>query len=167
MLSPHPDDDDDESDGWDNRPTPSVPPPNLMRRTRSLVLQQWNPKPLPPPRVDPALPQFNALERSAEVFRYSANRLEYWISPSGWLREWLRFNIRLALLLAIPSLLVVPLITFALGQLSVWSDMLAHTTSRMILFPLSALLIVGLVCGLIYITRSIAWQRPRRHSYYE
>jgi hypothetical protein len=118
--------------------------------------------------VDPDLPPFCALERSAEVFRYGLNRLEYWLSPGGWLREWLRFNIRFALLLAVPSLLVVPLITFMLGQLSNWSDLLAQTTSRMILFPLSALMIVGLVSGLIYIARAISLnQRPRRQSYYE
>ncbi len=79
----------------------------------------------------------------------------------------IRFNIRLALVLAVPALLLSPLITFMLGQLSAWSTMLAQTTSRMILFPLSALLIVGLVCGLIYITRALAQQRPRRNPYYE
>ena len=111
--------------------------------------------------------RFVSLERSAEVFRYGFNRLEYWLSPKGWLREWVRFNIRLALLLAVPSFLVVPLVTYMLGQLSIWSAMLAQTTSRMILFPLSALMIVGLVSGLIYIARALGHQRPRRHPYYE
>lgn len=164
MHSPHPD---DEEDGWIERHAPSLPPPNWVRRTRSLVLRHWEPTPLAPPHVDPGMAQFTALERSAEVFRYGLHRLEYWLSPKGWLREWLRFNLRFALLLAVPALLVVPLITFLLGQLSAWSTMLAQTTSRMILFPLSALLIVGLVSGLIYITRAMAQQRPRRNPYYE
>src|SRR5688572_310057 len=113
MHTPHPDP--DEDDAWEQHPAPSLPPrQNLVRRTRSLVLRHWQPKPLPPPRVDPNLAQFNALERSAEVFRYSFQRCEYWISPKGWLREWLRFNIRLALLLTIPSVLVVPLVTYML-----------------------------------------------------
>src|SRR5436190_200688 len=113
MRSPHPDEQPDD-DAWDERPTPSLPPPNWVRRTRSLVLRHWDPTPLPPPQVDPGLAHFTALERSAEVFRYGLNRLEYWISPKGWLRQWLLLNIRMALLLAIPSVLVVPLITFAL-----------------------------------------------------
>jgi hypothetical protein len=166
MHSPHPDD--DEDDGWSQRPaTTSQPPQNLVRRTRSLVLQHWEPKPLPPPKVDPDLELFNALERSAEVFRYSFQRFEYWLSPRGWLREWLRFNIRLSVLLAVPAFLVVPLITYMLDQFSAWSALLAQTTSRMILFPLSALMIVGLVCGLVYVARAIGQQRPRRPSYYE
>lgn len=165
MRSPRPDEHDD--DGWEDHSTPSLPPPNWVRRARSLVLRHWQPTSLPEPRVDPGLANFTALERSAEVFRYAFCRLEYWLSPEGWLREWLRLNLRIGVLLAIPSLLVVPLVTFALGQLSAWSAMLAETTSRMILFPLSALLIVGLVCGLLYIGRTIVYHRPRRHSYYE
>lgn len=165
MHSPPPDDEDDDGP-WRDRPVPSVPAPNWVRRTRRLVLQHWQPTPLAAPQVDPELPRLTALERSAEVFRYWIHRFEYWLSPMGWLREWLRFNLRFALLLAVPSLLVVPLISFALGQLSSWSALLAQTTSRMILFPLSALMIVGLVSGLIYIGRAIAQQRPRR-SYYE
>lgn len=167
MRSPPPDHDEREGDEWEEHPTPSLPPPNWVRRTRSLVLRHWEPTPLPPPRVDPDLANFTALERSAEVFRYTLHRLEYWLSPRGWLREWFRFNIRLSLVLAIPSFLVAPLITFALSQLSAWSALLADTTSRLILFPLSALLIVGLACGLIHTARAIAYHRPRRHSYYE
>ncbi len=166
-MTPSPPPDEDE-DAWPESRVPSVPAPTWVRRTRRLVLKHWEPQPLSLPRVDPDLPRLSAVERSAEVFRYWLHKTEYWLSPKGWLREWLRFNIRFALLLIVPSLLITPLITFALGQFSAWAAMLAQTTSRMILFPLSALLIVGLVCGLIYIGRAILQQqRPRQRSYYE
>ncbi|HSJ04216.1 MAG TPA: hypothetical protein VK956_17250, partial [Verrucomicrobium sp.] len=104
---------------------------------------------------------------TAEVFRYTFSAAEFWLSPGGWLREWIRFNLRLAAFLLVPSLLVVPLVTCALRQFSTWTDLLATTTSKMILFPLSALLVVGLICGLVYLAKSFQ-HRPRpRPSHYE
>lgn len=95
--------------------------------------------------------------------RYSMRKAEYWLSPKGHLREWLRFNMKLALLLAVPALLVVPVITFALGQFGIWATTLSQTTSTMVLFPLSALLVIGLISGLVYVTKSILIMRLR-HS---
>lgn len=113
--------------------------------------------------VDIDLEHLSGLERSAEVIRYMSGKFEYWISPGGALREWLRFNLRVAFSLAVPVVLVAPLVTLALGQVQSWVDLLARTTSNLILFPLSVLLVIGLVSGLFYIGHSIMLMRMRAH----
>ena len=158
MTPSYPDEPEDGPENpWEHPPADSshrgtVPTgkPTWVRRTRGLVLKTWEPKPLPLPEVDRGLVHFTALERSAEVFRYHFTRAEYWLSPGGWLREWIRLNLRLAFLVAIPALLVAPLVTQALTQLNAWVTQLNTTTSALVLFPLSAVLVVGLVCLLIY-----------------
>jgi hypothetical protein len=174
MTPPYPEDLNElpEDESWEQSHSSSlhgpsaVSKPTWVRRTRGLVLKTWEPKPLPPPRVDHELAGFNAVERSAEVFRYNFHRAEYWVSPGGWLREWIRLNLRLAFLLAIPTLLVAPLVNHALAQVNAWITLLTTTTSALVLFPLSALLILGLGCGLLYLSRSFHLPRPRRQSQY-
>ena len=89
------------------------------------------------------------------------HKLEYALSPQGHLREFIKLNVRLAISIAIPVFLVAPLITTALEQFQVWVDLLAKTTSSLVLFPLSVVLVIGLVCGLVYIGRSIMIMRLR------
>jgi hypothetical protein len=66
----------------------------------------------------------------------------------------MRLNVRIAFLLAIPALLVAPLVNHALAQLNAWITLLTTTTSALVLSPLSALLVLGLVCALLYLSRS-------------
>jgi hypothetical protein len=91
-------------------------------------------------------------------------KLEHWLSPLGSLREFFKFNVRLAIAIAIPVFMVAPLITFALAQIGAWVELLARTTSNMILLPLSLLLVIGLICGLISIGRSILIMRLRHQQ---
>lgn len=114
------------------------------------------------------LHRLTAVERSAEVMRYMFNRLEYWISPKGTLREFLKLNLRLALAFAIPAVLVAPLVTLALEQFQTWTVLLTQTMSSFALFPLSVVLSILLVCGMIYIVRSLLELRGRgrRDGYY-
>ena len=144
-----------------------VPPPNLARRARHFVLRHWEPQPLDPPTVDPELPHLTPVERSTEVLRHCILSLEYWLSPKGALRAWIRFNLRIAAILAVPALLVVPLITFALRQINTWVTQVVQSTSSFIMFPLSALLIVGLISALLALSRSLLRQRQqtRRDPY--
>ncbi len=128
---------------------------------RQIVIQRWQPEPLPEPAVDIELPHLSAIERSAEVLRFTCSKLEYWLSPQGTLREWLRFNLRIAFALIVPALVVAPLVTLALKQFESWVDLIARTTSNLILFPLSLLLVIGLISGLISIGRSILLMRMR------
>ena len=75
---------------------------------RKWITQNWHPAKVEAPKVDPALPILNEVQRSAEVFRYSVLRTEYWLSPSGTLREWIRLNLMVALIIGTPALVVVP-----------------------------------------------------------
>ncbi len=115
------------------------------------------------------LPHLTAVERSAEVCRFILTKLEYWLSPSGHFREFTKMNARIAISIAIPVLMVAPLVTMALRQFQTWTTMLTSTVSEFVLFPLSVVLSILLVCGLIYIGRSILEMRLRgqqRERYY-
>ncbi len=111
--------------------------------------------------VDHDLPRLSAIERSAEVMRFMGHRLVYWLSPQGQLREFIKLNLRVALTVAIPALLVAPLITLALGQFQTWAVMLTQAVTSFVLFPLSVLLSILLVCGLLYIIRTCLDLRGR------
>lgn len=153
-----------EQDSWDEptRPVPTAPAIPWATQTRRLVVRQWQPEPLAKPSVDPEFPQLSAVERSAEVLSYSCRAFEYWLSPGGFLREWFKFNLRLAFALAVPALLVAPLVTLALRQFDAWIGLITKTTSNFVLVPLSVLLVVGLVAGLVSIARSILSMRTHR-----
>ena len=134
-----------------------------------MFIQHWRPKPLPVPVVDMDLPHLTAVERSAEVCRFILNKLEYALSPLGDLREFIKLNMRLAISIAIPVLMVAPLVTMAITQFKAWVALLTETFSSFVLFPLSVVLSILLVCGLIYIGRSILEMRLRgqqRERYY-
>lgn len=152
----------DHEDWGEESVTYSEPRPhNWVANVRRIWRRHWQPEEIEPPAVDPELPCLTAAERSAEVMRYAVLKAEHWLSPKGLLREWLRFNARVAIALAVPALLVAPLVTFALGQFNAWALLLAQTTSNMVLFPLSALLVVGLISGLVYVAKSIMTMRLR------
>ena len=80
---------------------------------------------------------------------------------NGNLREFIKLNIRLAISIAIPVLMVAPLVTMAITQFKVWIAMLTETFSSFVLFPLSVVLSILLVCGMIYIGRTILEMRMR------
>ena len=162
-----------QQDEWDEptHPVPTAPAsPTWAKQARQIVIKRWQPEPLAIPEVDRDLPRLNAIERSAEVLRFSLHQFEYWLSPGGSLREWIRFNLRLALGLAVPGLLVAPLVTLALRQIDTWIEFITKTTSNLVLVPLSVLLVIGLIAGLVSIARSILvmrmrWQQQRRDPY--
>jgi hypothetical protein len=109
---------------------------------RELVKHPWEPKPVPPPTVDPDLHQLHPLTRSAESIVYTVLSFEFWISPNGQVREWLRHNSRLAVILATPVFLVLPIITFGLWQLVSWLTALTSIAGKLIVFPILGLLAV-------------------------
>ena len=136
-------------------------PTSWAKRLTRTFTQHWQPKPLPVPVVDVELPHLTAIERSAEVCRFILNRLEYALSPLGNLREFFKLNIQIAIAIGVPALLVAPLITMAITQFRAWIAMLTETFSSFLLFPLSVVMSILLVCGLIYIGRSILEMRMR------
>jgi hypothetical protein len=121
---------------------------------KKLFTTKWSVKPVDTPSIDADFPHLDSLTRSAESIRYSILSFEYWISKGGQVREWVRHNSRLAILLAIPAFLVLPVITFILGQLVLWMVALVAIAGHLIVFP--ALALVALVVVLIIIKLSKA-----------
>lgn len=131
--------------------------PAVIQR-RSILSQlklRIDPDPVEEPKVHPGLIGMHALERAVEVSRYSVLRLEWWLSPGGALREWLRFNLLLGMVLTIPALLVVPVITYVLGQFATWTALLVQIARNLIVFPLFVIIGIALVSALLTILRQL------------
>ncbi len=91
---------------------------------------------IPQPRIERHLTSLPVLERAAEVLRFSAARLEHWLSPGGGLRTALRRGLLLWCLLVIVGLLVAPMVTLVLGQIVAWSGLLAFVVQQLMFLPL-------------------------------
>jgi hypothetical protein len=89
--------------------------------------------PLSRPVVDPQLCRLPAIERAGEVLRYSALRAEYWLSPGGTLRVWLRLNLQAAVFIGLPLALVAPLIQALLATAATCSALLAECIRNLVL----------------------------------
>ena len=127
---------------------------------RPCMHRQWKAQPLPPPVVDTLLERRNAIERSVEVLRYSIFSLEFWIFPGGQFREWLRHNVRLLAWLAVPVLLLAPIIGVLLTQINGWLTQLVEIAQSLIRFPLLALaavlvllLVIRIICAIFGLSR--------------
>ena len=107
----------------------------------------WSPRPLAIPQVDPGLTSLPAVVRAAEVLRYSAAKFEYWLSPGGHLREVSRLSTLLAAALAIPVLMVMPLVTLFLTQVAGWMDLLVK-----ILLNLASVALGCVIARVVYRT---------------
>jgi len=114
----------------------------LVETNRQSIFR-WNPRPLTPPAVESDLSELNALERSAEVFRYSTYRFEYWVSPTGILREWLRLNLLVGAIIAITGILVAPLVTLLLGEIADWIALILRISAGLVSIGLAA------ICGFV------------------
>lgn len=121
----------------------------LLSKIKDLFRSPWNPSPISAPTVDPHLADLDPLTRSAESLRHSVLSLEFWISPNGQVREWLRHNTRLAVVLAIPAFLILPIISFALWQLVSWLAALFLIAGNLVVIPILALVatfVLVIVC---------------------
>ena len=86
-------------------------------RGRGLRVSLRPPEPLSPPDVDPELADLPPLLRVAEAMRYQFLAVEYAISPGGFLRAWMKSTVFLAVLIVLPTaLLVPPLLGLATGM---------------------------------------------------
>ena len=117
---------------------------------------QWKPQPVNPPKVDPQLPKLDPLTRAAEAIRHALASLEFWISPDGQVREWLRHNSRLAFILAIPVFLVLPVVTFGLWQFVSWLTAILSIAGKLIIIPILivlaavAIMVAGLTLRILF-----------------
>lgn len=117
--------------------------------------QSWHAKQVEQPRVDPELENLNGLTRSVESIRYSILSIEFWISPNGQVREWLRQMTGVASWLAVPAVLVLPLVVLILWQIVKAVTMLVAIAGKMIVFPVLALVAALAILGVINIAKSL------------
>ena len=136
------------------KPAP-LAPAQSPSKVRALIEKYWRPKPIGSPAVDPELKDLNGLQRAGEVLRYSVLSIEWWISPNGTLREWLRWNGKLSSILLIPAVLIVPLVTFVLWQVAKWIVLLVQIASNLIVLPLAALTAGILITGIVIVARML------------
>ncbi len=107
---------------------------------QNKLFANWKPEPIQKPAVDRRLKDLNELARATECIRYSLLSIEWWISPEGKLREWMRSNIRVAVFLAAPTFLAFPVATLALWELESWVNALTTIAGKLIFLPILALL---------------------------
>ena len=107
---------------------------------QNRFLTAFKPEPIQKPTVDTHLNNLSPLSRSTECIRYSLLSIEFWISPDGHLREWLRRNLMLYAWLIVPAIFVMPAIGFILWQLTGWLSMLTGIVGKLIFLPILILL---------------------------
>jgi hypothetical protein len=124
--------------------------PNKRRHSiRDFFRRHWNPERIEPPKVDPELEDLDPATRAAETIRFSILSLEWWLSPNGSLREWLKLNGRISSVLIIPAVLVMPIVTLIIYQVAKWMNWLTGIAGHLILFPLVAL--AGIIVAFIVV----------------
>jgi len=118
---------------------------NRCTRLWRWLKLSWRPQKLTKPVVDEMFPNMDAIQRSAESFRYSILSWEYWASPNGQVREWCRHNTRAVVLLFIPALIIIPIIGFALSQVAAWTVALTIIAGHLIILPVLFLMALGII----------------------
>ena len=89
------------------------------------------------------------------MFRYSILTAEFWLSPNGSLREWLRLNAKVALILGIPALLIVPPLTFLLSEFVTWSQLLVEIAKNLAIVPLLAVVGIAIFTCIVFTLRYV------------
>ena len=84
------------------------------------------------PTIDPRLEELNAVARSTECLRHFFLSIEFWISPDGRLRQWIRLNLCLSAFLLIPAVLLIPVISFVLREVDGWLSVLLSIVLKLI-----------------------------------
>ena len=125
-----------------------------MRTFTQRIREMWQPKELTPPTVDSELTSLSAIERSAEVTRYSILSLEWWLSPMGTLREWLRLHSKLGCFLLIPALLILPVGGFICWQIAGCIGSLVSIATNLIVFPLAVLIALIVTMFVVSVIRT-------------
>jgi len=113
-----------------------------ISKTWRRIRRIWNPKLLSPPVVDPEFSELNDLQRAGESIRYSVLSLEFWLSPQGGIREWMRHNTILAVVLAPVVLVLIPLIGYALAGIAAWCVDLTAIAAHAAIIPLLVVAII-------------------------
>lgn len=95
-----------------------------------------SPEPLQPPTIDPRLTELNTVVRSAECLLHFVLSIEYWLSPNGRLRLWLKINFCLCAWLFVPAITLMPIISLVFHELDGWLSMLVSIILKLIVLGL-------------------------------
>ncbi len=95
-----------------------------------MTRRVWHPAPVSKPKTTPDLERLSWPERSAEVLCHALLSLEHWLSRGGWLREWIRLNLWIAVVLIVMALLVVPPVTALLEGVRDWTGLVSATVGN-------------------------------------
>ena len=163
-----PPDNSSEEDGWDSLfETESSSDPGRHRNSLVRVSRHlWNPLPIARPVIEPDLPDLSWPERTAEVLRFTLLSVEHWLSRGGVLREWLRLNIWLAIILTVAAVLLVPPGTAVLEGAAEWTalsgEIVENVTTAVLKLPP---IVIGLATILL-MARLLQrqWLRRRREQ---
>jgi hypothetical protein len=114
--------------------------PPAPKRGGELSIILWNPRPVPPPRVDPDFRRMPELTRTAESIRYNLACLEHWVSPGGELREACKISVGFTLLFLL-LLLPCAVLAAVLHQL----ELAVKSLFNILLYAggIAAILVVG------------------------
>ena len=77
-----------------------------------MKLFAWNPRSLQPP-VPLDTYDIPTVQRTSEMIKFRVLSFEYAVAPSGWLRELISVCLAVALVVAVPALLVLPILLIA------------------------------------------------------
>lgn len=129
----------------DNKPNHSSSPSTMRSVLSRIPIHPPAAIPLDPPAVNSQMVKQPWFVRSSETIQYTVRRLEYALSPSGRLRQWLKLNLLIAVVLAVPLLLFLPLLAFAFGQISDISLSIQQCIARLQQALVPALILLGVL----------------------
>ena len=142
------------------------------RPVSSLARRAWNPEAVSRPAIAADLERLPWPERCAEVVRHALLSAEHWLSRSGWVREWIRLNVWVAVILTVAALLVIPPVTALLEGFRDWAGLVSATAaninSAVASLPPLVLAVATAFLAVKLLRRHRADRRhPRRHDYDE
>lgn len=126
---------------------------------RAMTSAWRQPLPLKRPEVDPELPFLPFTQRVAEVFRFNLLEFEYALSSGGGLREYLKFNLRIAAFLVIPAVLIGTTLTIIFTYVHTLSALLLSTLINVLLSLVVLILIVAIVTSAPFIMKEFRSKR--------
>ncbi|MCJ8328887.1 MAG: hypothetical protein HRT89_24435 [Lentisphaeria bacterium] len=129
----------------------------VRQRPKGLkdTLTDWNPQ-LSDTKINPDLENLPTAERVAEVMRQSAAEFDQF----GVLREWLKFNLKLFVILAVPTFLLVPIAALMLSLIKTVLEILLTAIAAVV--AIAVLYVLCLI--LIAVVRSTQNPNNKRRN---
>jgi len=149
-----------DDNGDRHLPVPSrMPTRSIISSIGGTIRASYDPRPITKPIVDADLTTLPAIPRIAEVCRYTLAKLEYSLSSGGGLRAWFKLNLLIALLIAIPALLVMPAVTLVLGTFATWTDFVAVAAINIFWATVAIIATAALITGALLVFRLFTARR--------